>query len=311
MQILLVLSAMIAGLSYSYFGGGFIFSPSICLFAGIFLIAPVLFKFHFSDFKLVLEHKMLIFKNLSMNFILLPIVAIAIGYLTGDFGIAGGLFLLSLLSGGGMVMHWIKTSGANPKLGFVVFFINIALIALSFKVFDIFSHNPMILDIYGVKDIETSLGIPAFGVFMKLIIIPLLFSRIILRFAPTFPKFVEENKKFISNFALTAIVFYLFAISTSAQILQLEPILIIKAFIAVVLFYIINYIISTIMYKNDKNEIAVFWHSIMRFITISLVLATFAVSIFGNSFLLPIMIAYVIQIPFASKIAQIKSKSLQ
>ena len=168
----------------------------------------------------------------------------------------------------------------------------------------------MILDMYGLKDLGTSVSIPAFGVFLKPILAPLSISRIILRFAPNFPKFVEENKKFISNFALTAIVFYLFAISTSADILKLEPILILKAFVAVVLFYIINYIISTIMYKNEKNEMAVFWHSIMRFITISLVLATFAVSIFGNSFLLPIMITYVIQIPFASKIAQIKSKSL-
>jgi hypothetical protein len=39
-------------------------------------------------------------------------------------------------------------------------------------------------------------------------------------------------------------------------------------------------------------------------------MATFAVEIFGNSFLLPIMIAYIIQIPFASKIAEIKKKKL-
>jgi predicted Na+-dependent transporter len=301
---------MVLGLTYSYLGGGLEFTSAICLFAGIFLITPVLFKFHFSDFKIILSHKIIFLKNILLNFIILPIIALGIGYFTGDFGIAGGLLLLSLLPGGGMVMHWIKTSNANTKLGFVIFFFNISLLFLSFSIFDLLMHNTYILEAFNTANTQFTLPIKPIGIFVKLIFIPLVLSRLILKFAPSFPSFVEKNKKIISSLTINAIVFYLFALKSSASLLTVEPILLIKSALAVIAFYLVNYIISSIIYKNTPEQTAGFWHSFMRFITISLVIATFAVEAYSYTFLLPIMMAYILQIPLAAKIADIKQKAI-
>ena len=114
--VIVVLGAFL-GYLYGAYTDGFMFSPKICLFAGITLIMPSLFNFELAHIKLVWTHKLVILKCISVNYILLPLMALAVGYATGDFGITAGLFLLALLSGGGMVMHWIKHTEADTSLG--------------------------------------------------------------------------------------------------------------------------------------------------------------------------------------------------
>ena len=103
MQLVLILTASALGLTYGYNYFGFVFSSKLCLFAGITLIMPSLFEVKLSDVKLILEYKNVILKSLLTNYILLPIIALIIGLMTDNLGIAAGLFLLSVLSGGGML----------------------------------------------------------------------------------------------------------------------------------------------------------------------------------------------------------------
>jgi hypothetical protein len=309
MQLLFVFSAILLGFGYSHFFGGFEFYTFVCLFAGVFLVTPVLFQFQFKDFKLISQYKLIVFKNFIVNLILLPILALCIGWFSGDFGIAGALLLLSLLAGGGMVMHWIKQSEANIKLGFILFFLNISLLFISFFLFDFFSTSSYVLSLYGQTQ-GAVIPIEPFGVFVVLILIPLILSRIILKFAPSAVLFVENNKDLISSFAIFAIVFYLFALKSSSNLINLDIAIALKAFVATAVFYILSYVLASAVYKNnknDKNELAGFWHIVTRFITIALVIATYAVEIYGYSFLLPIMIAYFIQIPLSSQISKNKA----
>ena len=129
MQIVLILFGAVLGLIYGKFTDGFIFSSNICLFAGLTLIMPTLFNVKLQDIKLVFQYKIVILKSLLTNFLLLPLMALIIGLLTQNYGVAAGLFLLGVLSGGGMVMNWIKKSGADTSIGFILLFINLIFVS--------------------------------------------------------------------------------------------------------------------------------------------------------------------------------------
>jgi hypothetical protein len=131
MKLALIFIGMVLGLAYGHFNNGFIFNSKICLFAGITLIMPTLFSVKLRDIKLLYTYRIVMFKGFLINYILLPLVALSIGIFTNNFGIAAGLFLLSVLSGGGMVMHWIKTANADTSLGFLLLFVNLIFVSLS------------------------------------------------------------------------------------------------------------------------------------------------------------------------------------
>ena len=82
--------------------------------------------------------------------------------------------------------------------------------------------------------------------------------------------------------------------------LFLEPELFYTAFIVVCIFYLLVFFVSKWIYDlNSPQERAAFWHSVTRYLTLALVISTFSVYTFGISMLLPIMFAYVVQIPLS------------
>jgi hypothetical protein len=66
------------------------------------------------------------------------------------------------------------------------------------------------------------------------------------------------------------------------------------------MFYLLTLISARFVFDLDSaQERAAFWHSVTRYITLALVISTFSIQSFGVSMILPIMFAYIIQIPFA------------
>jgi len=303
--VIVILGAML-GFIYGFNTGGFIFSSKICLFAGLTLIMPSLFKFELKHMPLVLEHKQVLLKGLFVNYLLLPIIAIAIGFATGDFGIASGLFLISVLSGGGMVMHWIKHSKGDTSFGFLLLFINLLLISVSLFMLHLFATNTAA---YFDASYNNEVSVTRFAgpVLMLLIVIPFIASRLI-RLNKRLLTGIQTYQKYISQISIFIILFYLFALQASQRLVDVydfEPELFFIAFGAVVVFYAVVFAISKLIYNLDNvQERAAFWHSITRYLTLALVIATFSVSSFGVSMLLPIMFAYVVQIPLSVYIAQ-------
>lgn len=301
MQLILVFLGAVLGLSYGYNYEGFVFSSDICMFAGITLIMPTLFKVKFSDIFLIFEHKTLMLKGLLANFLLIPLIAIGVGLLTDNFGIAAGLFLLSVLSGGGMVMHWIKKSGADTSLGFVLLFVNLIFVSLSLLMlhnFGIYSAQ------YFGEAYSDEINVSNFAqmVIILLIIVPFILSRVILFIKPL-QNLIEKNQSYIGKFSLFSIIFYLFGLQSSQLLFDLydfEIELFYVSIIAVTAFYILIFILAKLLYNLDNpQEKAAFWHSITRYITLALLISTFTTSTFGVSMLLPIMFAYIVQISFA------------
>jgi len=304
MQLLIVVVAAILGLVYGNYTDGFIFSSKICLFAGLTLIMPSLFNVKLYDFKLIFQYKTVIAKSLLANYLLLPVVALAIGLLSNNFGIAAGLFLLSVLSGGGMVMHWIKKSEADTSIGFILLFINLIFISLSLLMLHIFGMHAAGYFGESYSD-EVNVSNFARAVIILLIVVPFIASRVILYIKPL-QHFIEKKRPYISNISIFIIVFYLFGLQNSQLLFELydfEPELIYISAIAVLAFYFAGYLVSKLLFDlNSPQEKAAFWHSITRYITLALVISTFSSNTFGISIILPLMMAYIVQIPLASYI---------
>ena len=302
MQIILILFGAVLGLIYGKFTDGFIFNSNICLFAGLTLIMPTLFNVKLQDIKLVFQYKTVILKSLLTNFLLLPLMALIIGLLTKNYGVAAGLFLLSVLSGGGMVMNWIKKSGADTSIGFILLFINLVFVSLSLLMLHLFgTYTATYFDESYYSD-DRNLENFAQAVITLLIIIPFVASRVVIYIEPL-KNFINEKRKYISNISLFIILFYLFGLQKSQMIFELydfEPELIPISIIAVVVFYFASYVLAKFIYNLESpQERAAFWYSVTRYITLALVLSTFSINTFGISVILPIMFAYIVQIPFA------------
>ena len=301
MQLIMVLLGAVLGLAYGHFEEGFIFSSKICLFAGLTLIMPTLFNVKLRDITLLLDHKIVIMKGFLVNYLIIPLIALGIGLLTNSFGVAAGLFLLSVLSGGGMVMHWIKKSNADTSLGFILLFINLLFVSLSLLML----HN---FGIYTAEYFEESysdeVNVSNFAnaVINLLIVVPFIVSRFVL-FVKPIQNLIEKLQKYISSISIFIILFYLFGLQNSQMLFELydfEPELIYISIFAVLAFYFCIFIVSKLMFNLDSaQEKAAFWHSITRYITLALVISTFTTMTFGISMILPIMFAYVVQIPFA------------
>ena len=301
MQLIFVIAGAILGFLYGMQSGGFLFSSKICLFAGLTLIMPSLFKVKLRDITLLWHERLLLFKGFVLNYLILPAVALAIGLVTHDFGIAAGLFALSVFSGGGMVMLWIRKSGGDTSLGFVLLFVNLVFVTLSLLMLHLFGlYTEKYFHVLYSNEINMSNY--ASQVIELLVVIPFISSRIVL-LIPSLVEFIERYRPIISNISIFVILFYLFGLQNTQNLIDiydLEPELIGISLIAVVVFYLIVIIAARLTFKlDDPKEKATFWHTVTRYITLALIIATFAIDTFGVSMILPIMFAYIVQIPIA------------
>jgi predicted Na+-dependent transporter len=299
--IAVVFLGALSGFIYGSYTDGFIFSQKICLFAGLTLIMPSLFKFELRDITLLWKYKSVMLKGFVLNYVILPAIALAIGLISGDFGIAAGVMMLALFSGGGMVMHWIKRSGGDTSLGFLLLFVNVVAISLSLLILHLFAtYFSGYFDV--TYDEEITVKRFAWAVAELLIIIPFIASRIVRRI-PGATAWFERFKKPISQISIFIILFYLFGLQSSQSLVDIydfEPELFIVAAVATVVFYIAVYMVSVFAYRIDSaQERAAFWHTVTRYLTLALVIATFTVTTFGASMLLPVMFGYLVQIPLA------------
>ena len=301
MQLVMVIFGAVFGLVYGYNSDGFIFNSKICLFAGLTLIMPTLFNVKFSDYTLIMEHKKVILKSIISNYLFLPLIALGIGLATGSFGVAAGLFLLSVLGGGGMVMHWIKKSNADTSIGFILLFINLVFVSLSLLLLHLFGIYTAEYFGESYAD-EVNVSNFAKAVVILLIVVPFIVSRVVLYMKPL-QAFIEKQRKYIGNISIFIILFYLFGLQSSQLLFELydfEPELIYISVLAVILFYALIFVVAKLIFDlNSTQERSAFWHSITRYITLALVISTFTTKTFGISMILPIMFAYIVQIPFA------------
>ena len=198
-------------------------------------------------------------------------------------------------------MHWIKRSNADTSLGFLLLFINLVFVSLSLLMLHLFAtYSAGYFDV--TYDEQIAISRFAEPVITLLILIPFLASRVVLFIKPLLT-FIETYSKYISRISIFIILFYLFGLQSSQQLVDIydfEPELFFIALLAVAVFYLLIFLASKMIYNlNSPQERAAFWQSITRYITLALVLSTFSASTFGVSMLLPIMFAYLVQVPLS------------
>jgi len=301
-QILILVVAMGLGLGLGALTGGFGFSALVCIVAGVFLVTPTLFRLDSAMLHPARADAGPVALNLGLNFVLLAAAALAIGWLSRDLGIAAGLFLLALLPGGGMVMAWIRASGADVRLGFLLSVVNLALILPVTLLFDAF---PGLAAAYfppmeGGGAAGGGMRIPPFAPFMVLIVLPFLISRWARDDAPGLVVFAERHAQAISQITMAGIVFYLFSLDSAQALFSLDPVTLAKGLGATLAFYAVAIALAFAFTSAAPEGRAVFWHLVTRYITLALILASFTLDRFGPGFLVPIMFAYVVQLTAAS-----------
>lgn len=293
-QIVLVLTAMALGLLTGRLTGGFGFSTMVCFAAGLFLVTPSLFAFETSDLKLARKELKPILLSLLLNFVVLVAAALVLGYLSRDQGIAAALLLLAMLPGGGMVMMWIRTSGADVKLGFLLSMVHLALIlpvTLVFEAFPGLTEGLFPTSALGYAPVR----LPPFAPFLVLIVIPFLLSRWARESDPQLVAYAERNRQTIASLTIFGIVYYLFALRSSQLLFAVPLPALATAFIVTAVFYAIAIGLAEIATPKTPEGRAVYWHLVTRYITLALILASFSVGLYGPTFILPIMLAYFFQ----------------
>lgn len=299
-QIILVITAIVLGLIVGAVTGGFVFSSLVCVVAGNFLVTPSLFKFQLSDLVMIKSNLPSIGRNLWVNYLLMTSIALVIGYVTQDIGIAGALLLLALLPGGGMVMMWIRSSDANVKLGFIIFMLNLALLLPVTLVFGAFFGVAQgwfpAPELGSAADLAAGKKIMPFAPFMILIVIPFVLSRVVRMALPGVIEFTNKHQQLISKATMFGIVFYLFSLSTSQLLFSVSVSDLLVAIVATTAFYVLAILAAEYLTDDSKEGRAVYWHIATRYITLALILAVFSIDTFGATFILPVMIAYFIQI---------------
>jgi predicted Na+-dependent transporter len=199
-----------------------------------------------------------------------------------------------------MVMMWIKTSGANPKLGFIIFMLNLALLLPVTLIFA--QYYPLMSGYFPAPDLGAAEGLATgkqvkpMGPFMILIVIPFILSRIARAWLPGVVAFKEKHMPTISKATMFGIVFYLFSLTTSQLLFEVPLEALLRAILATGAFYAVAFAAARYLTANDAEGRAVFWHIATRYITLALILSVFVIDTYGPTFILPVMLAYFIQI---------------
>ena len=137
---MLFIWAILIGLLLNYLFWWFWFNTFLCIFAGLFVIMPVLLKIKFKDIKKILWHKKLISLNILINFIIFPSLAFILWYFIfwlENYYYIFTIMLLAMIPGGGLLINWLHHSWADMKVWFTLLALNLFLFSVFFIPFNL------------------------------------------------------------------------------------------------------------------------------------------------------------------------------
>jgi hypothetical protein len=132
--------AIIVWLAINYLFWGFDFNTSLCFFVGIFLIMPILLKISFNDIRYIFSNKNILTWDIIINFVIIPLLAFAIGYFIfwlENYPFIIALILIGLIPWWGLLMSWLVHTRANLHIGFSLLAINLFLFSFVYIFFNL------------------------------------------------------------------------------------------------------------------------------------------------------------------------------
>ncbi len=277
------------------------FLKSTILFATIVMIYATMVGFKWKELTHLKEKKIL-FASIVINFVLVPFVAFLIGktLLHNHPIMFAGLALSALLPTSGMTISWTAIQKGNMTAAVKLTVFGLILGSLLTPWYLLVMVGKYV-DINVMETFRTILLV----VFVPMILGHLTFKWLMKTYTPEqFQKQVKPNFAPLSIWGMLYVVFV--SISMRAKMIVSNLQLIVIALAVLLLFYFINYVISTFVAKqffNREDGIALVNGTVLRNLSIAIGLAATS---FGAEAALIVTLAFIVQqqsIAYYGKIA--------
>jgi len=289
------------------FGAGFyfdtVFLKTLILPLTFLMIYPTMIGFRMSDAYNLTHFRVLVF-SLALNFLVIPLLAYVLGValLSEQPQMIAGLALASLLPTSGMTISWTMIFKGNVPAAVKMTAVGLVAGSLLAPWYLLVMVGKMVPINVGQLLITISVI-----VFLPLILGNLTYRRLMKKMSRE--EFQAKIKPFLPSFSIWAMLMIIFSsISMKARMILARPDLIINAVIVLILFYVINFIISTVagrLFFNRGDGIALVYGTVMRNLSISLGIALAA---FGIEAGLIVTLAFIIQVQTAAWYGKLSEK---
>lgn len=288
--------SMVLGLLYGYMGNpGYLEALIIPL--TIMMIYPMMVGLNVKSLMGELDWK-LQGATQAINFLAIPFVAFFIGkiFLANQPLFAFGLVLMALLPTSGMTVSWTGFARGNVNSAVKMTALGLILGALLTPVYANFLMGKVI-------------SVPLLKVFKQIalvIFIPLILGNLtqlflIKKYGETdYKKNIKPNFSSISALGVVGIIFV--AISLKAKMIIANPSIILFLFLPLLVFYIFNYALASIIGKiffNRADAIALVYGSVMRNLSVALAIAMTVFGSQGSDIALILAVGYALQVQSA------------
>jgi len=293
-----------ATLLFGFIVGTFVdtsFLKSTILFATIIMIYATMVGFKWKELTHLKEKKIL-FASIVINFIIIPFIAFLIGktMLQHHPIMFAGLALSALLPTSGMTISWTAIQKGNMAAAVKLTVFGLVLGSLLTPWYLLVMVGKYV-DINVMETFRTILLV----VFVPMILGHITFKWLMRKYTPEqFQKQIKPNFAPLSIWSMLYVVFV--SISMRAKMIVSNLQLIVIALAVLLLFYFVNYVISTLVAKQffDREDgIALVNGTVLRNLSIAIGLAATS---FGAEAALIVTLAFIVQqqsIAYYGKIA--------
>lgn len=290
-------TSMILGFAYGYYFDATWLKDLIVLMTFI-MIFPMMVTLKIKSVLKFNDAKLQIVTQI-INFLVLPFVALLLGYIffKDEPYFALGLFIASLLPTSGMTISWTGFAKGNIEAAVKMTVVGLTLGSLAL---------PFYINIFMGQAIEYDL-MEIIKQIIYIVFIPMFFGQIVRQLMMKNKTDKEFKEKYapkfssVSTLGVLGIVFIAMALKSHS--LVSKPLEVLYIFIPVIIFYLINYLISTMIGKffmTRADAIAHVYGTVMRNLSISLAIALNSFGDEGPDAALVIAVAFIFQVQSAA-----------
>lgn len=268
-----------------------------------FMIYPTMIGFKIQE-AVNLSYMKIVFVTALLNFIVIPLVAIGFGkiFFADSPMLIVGIVMMSLFPTSGMTISWTMLNKGNVAAAIKITAISLLLGSFLAPVY-LYVIVGALVEVDIMQTVMTVL---------QIVILPMLLGNITYKLYMRSHSLQEFNtglKPLLPGVSTWGMVFIIFSsVSMKAKVLVSNPSVLLLITGVLVLFYLINFSISTLLGRwmfNRADAYAVVYGTVMRNLSIALGLA---VASFGSDTALLVTIAFIIQVQIAAWYGKISSK---
>lgn len=279
------------------------FLKNYILLFTFFMIYPTMIGFKMKE-AIDLSHIRVVLGTSIINFILVPIIAIIFGkiFLSDNPQMFAGIIMISLFPTSGMTISWTMLSKGNVAAAIKVTAVSLLMGSFLAPVYLYYILGTLVeIDI-----IETFLTI------IQIVILPMILGvatyKLMLK-KITLEQFNKNVKPLLPPLSVWPMLFIIFtSISMKAKAIANQPEIILTSILLLVLFYVINFMLSTFIVRKFYNRFdgyALVYGTVMRNLSIALGLA---IASFGPDTALIVTLAFIIQVQGAAWYGKLSAK---